>query len=520
MIRVCIVAVAVGSLLVCQPGRTVVADDELFADPPTTWIESAQQGDEPDAAQDFVPVNATASSGQEEPAGAILTADDSSDEFDETLKAFHDRLEELEKSWGEHQEGLAAAKKSAASKPTFNINGRIHADYWAFPHTDQGTDFFEHPSPALANFGTDPEDFFAFRRVRLEMKGDILETMLWRIQVDFNNTANAEFKDVFAGFKELPNNQRLQVGIQKRPIGLDHLNSSRYNVFLERPFVVESFNEDARRPGITMYGHTDDLSYSWQYGAYLLENVTRDGRYRGDDYQGSLNARLVNSPWYDDSSGGRGYFHWAISGMFAHPDGNRNARATNLNEGRFRTRPEARTVSRWLNTGRIPGAHYYETVGLEGIFNAGPVQVVGEYQATWLQRHQASPQPDLFFHGAYVYASYFLTGEHIPYDRKSGTIGRVKPFENFFLVDRCGGGTGHGWGALNVAVRYSYLDLTDGDITGGVGQSGTLAVNWFFTPYSKLQFNLIYGNIDDRGPIGGFSEGSYLIAGTRFAIEF
>ncbi|MEZ6147237.1 MAG: porin [Planctomycetaceae bacterium] len=67
---------------------------------------------------------------------------------------------------------------------------------------------------------------------------------------------------------------------------------------------------------------------------------------------------------------------------------------------------------------------------------------------------------------------------------------------------------------------YSYIDLTDNDITGGIGHSGTLALNWFFNEYAKLQFNLIYGSIHDRGPIGGYTSGTYLIAGTRLAIEF
>ena len=75
--------------------------------------------------------------------------------------------------------------------------------------------------------------------------------------------------------------------------------------------------------------------------------------------------------------------------------------------------------------------------------------------------------------------SYFLTGEFIPYDRESGTIGRVIPFRNFGPVNRLCGGTGGGWGAWNVAMRYDYLNLTDGGITGGSEGIGTFALNWF-----------------------------------------
>lgn len=431
-----------------------------------------------------------------------------------------ERLTAIESAWSDYQADQKAAKAKAASKPTFQINGRIHADYWAFPHASEGIGFFEHPIPADPQFGTDPEDFFAFRRVRLEMKGDILETGFWRVQVDFNNFGTPESKDVYIGFKELPGNQSLIIGNQKRPIGLDHLNSSRYNVFLERPFAVETFNEDARRPGILIEGTNDDNSLGWAYGVYLLKNIVTDGRYRGDDYQGSVNARLFGSPWYDDSSDGRGYFHWGIAGMFAHPDGNRTNQATEPNEGRFRTRPEARTDARWLDTGRILGAHYFETLAFESMMNMGPVQLTSEYFFNWTQRHSGFPQPDLYFHGGYIFAAWNITGEHIPYDRESGTIGRLMPFENFFFVDRCSGGTATGWGAWQLAARFDYLDVTDGDRTGGVGRAGTLALNWFFNPYMKLQFNLIYGNIDDRGPIGGFDSGDYLITGTRLAMEF
>ena len=424
---------------------------------------------------------------------------------------------QLDEAWSKFEAAESKKKADAAKKPTFQINGRIHADYWNFVNDSPGIGFFEHSDPMENNFGNDPEDRFAFRRIRLEMKGNILETMLWRTQVDFNNPGTPEIKDVFLGFTELPHNQQLLIGHQKRPIGLDHLNSSRYNVFVERPFVVEAFNEDARRPGIAMYGHADDESLNWRYGFYYLENISRDGRTIGDSRQMSFNARLAGSPWYDDASDGRGYFHWGLSTMFARPDGDAVPADPNSNEGRFRTRVEARSDSRWLNTGRIAGAAAYEIIGLESIFNVGPFQAVGEYQHNFLQRDGGS---NLQFHGGYFYLSYFLTGEHIPYDRTSGTIGRVKPFENFFLVDRMSGGQGVGWGAWNVAFRYSYLDLSDGNVLGGIGESWTTALNWFWTPYSKVQLDLSYGTIHDHAPVGGFTGGNYFLIGTRFAVEF
>ena len=156
---------------------------------------------------------------------------------------------------------------------------------------------------------------------------------------------------------------------------------------------------------------------------------------------------------------------------------------------------------------------------MEGVLNVGPVQVVGEYENVWMQRNAGFQ--DLHLHGGYVYVSYFLTGEHMPWDRKSGTLGRVKPFENFFLLRGADGESIRGKGAWQVAARYSYADFNDKDILGGVGEAVTLGVNWYWNPNARMQFNYIFGSIDNRG-LGnnGVVSGDYQILGTRMMIHF
>jgi phosphate-selective porin OprO/OprP len=125
---------------------------------------------------------------------------------------------------------------------------------------------------------------------------------------------------------------------------------------------------------------------------------------------------------------------------------------------------------------------------------------------------------DLLLHGGYIYAAYFLTGEHMPWKRSTGTLDRIKPFENFFLVDRCCGGHGTGWGAWQVAARYSYADFNDEDVLGGIGQSVTLGLNWYWNANTRLQLNYINGNIDNMGATA--LGGDYDIVGARFMIDF
>lgn len=435
----------------------------------------------------------------------------------------HERLVMLEELWDkEGKDGKGDGSDKKSGKPTLKINGRIHLDYWNFTDDSPGIGFFEHPDGGDPNFGTDPEDRVFFRRIRLNFQGDIFETMLYRMQIDFNAPDSGEMKDMYIGFKELPIFGLVLIGNQKRPLGLDHLNSSRFNLFIERPLVVEAFNEDARRVGIAAYNHSEDEVYNWRYGVYLLENMVRDGKVIGDAQQISFNGRLAASPWYDEVSGGRGYFHWAVSGMVANPAGDDTDASTNANEGRFRTRSELRSNQRWLNTGRIAGADWYETVGAEAILNLGPFQTVAEYQWNWMQRDNATPGtgPDLHFHGAYVYVAYMLTGEHVPLKRTAGVIDRVRPFENFFLVNTCDSGVASGWGAWQVAVRYSYLDLTDNDIEGGVEHNVTGGLVWYFTSHSSLQFNAVYGDIEQHAPVGGFTAGHFTALGARLRVNF
>ncbi len=417
------------------------------------------------------------------------------------------RIEALEEALADK---IEADEKAASSLPSLDIVGRIHLDVWDFAHASPGIGFFENPMT-----GVDPESRIAFRRIRFTFRGNVTETIHYRYDLEFATPQNPQYRDCYLGFSDLPIFQTVRIGNQKRPLGLDHLNSSNDNVFLERPEVIEAFNEDARRVGIASYGVSSDELYHWNYGVFALENTQATGASIGDSYQMSGNARLCSAPWYDECSGGRGYFHYGISGMYARPDGDDTSLDTNGNDARFRTRAEARSSTRWLNTGRIAGAETYEIMGLESLLNVGPLQVVSEYEAAWVQR---ANNTETFFHGSYVYVAYNITGEHIPYDRDSGTIGTLEPFENFFLVNRCCGGTGGGWGAWQVGVRYSWLDLTDENITGGEEDNVTVALNWIWSKNAKWQFNYVHGEITDRGPIGGYTDGNFSIFGTRFMV--
>ena len=164
----------------------------------------------------------------------------------------------------------------------------------------------------------------------------------------------------------------------------------------------------------------------------------------------------------------------------------------------------------------IAGADETALIGLEHVINIGAFQLTGEYMRNNVDRLDAIGE-DVAFKGGYIQGSYVWTGEHHPWNRKTGCLDRLKPFENFFLVRDCDCATQSGMGAWESVLRYSWADLNDFDIQGGEAHSWTFGMNWYWNPYARMQFNYIVGEIQN-GPGGGF--GDYQIVGARMMVDF
>jgi phosphate-selective porin OprO/OprP len=162
-----------------------------------------------------------------------------------------------------------------------------------------------------------------------------------------------------------------------------------------------------------------------------------------------------------------------------------------------------------IDTGDL-AATTQQQVGLELAWVRGPLSLQSEF--VWTHVNDTGPGSTEPW-GAYAYASYFLTGEHRPYDREEGVFRRVKPYENFWLVDTpCG--CAAGWGAWELALRWSYMDFID--IDGQQLHDVTFGVNWYWNPRARLMFDWIHPmrhtNTD------GATEGDVL--GARFQVDF
>jgi phosphate-selective porin OprO/OprP len=162
-------------------------------------------------------------------------------------------------------------------------------------------------------------------------------------------------------------------------------------------------------------------------------------------------------------------------------------------------------------------------LGTEAAYVHGPFSIQAEWAMCYLNdvttgSGKTAITTTRSFNGGYVTCTYFLTGETRAYDKEFGTFARyyVTPITTFWWKE----GT-MGLGAWEFAVRYSYLNLNDGPIVGGVMGGLTVGLNWYLNPSMKIQFQYLNDQRYDKGTTGGGTvPGVVQGIGTRVQISF
>jgi phosphate-selective porin OprO and OprP len=407
--------------------------------------------------------------------------------------------------------------ESADKAFRFHVGGRMHVDgaWWEAPD-----DVMFGPG------GVGPlEDGAAFRRARLRATGTIFETVNFFTEYGFELVAH-QFFDVFGEVNHLPYVGTVRVGHFREPFSMDALTSGNFLTLMERSLIQDAF-VPFRNTGIMAYDTAFDEQATWAVGAFRSSSnvVGADG---GDgDY--ALTSRVTVNPWY--AHDGACALHLGVAGSIRDlPE--LNAQGLPVGTGgiervRLATRPEIRPNAPFLfaDTGVI-AADSERLVGLEFGLGLGRFLVQAEYVLAFVD-DAVLPAPGgrplqtdgLFFHGGYVQASYFLTGEFRPYVRNQGAFGQVVPHEDFFCVE--GEGGKHdlqcGRGAWEVAARYSYIDLDNHGVNGGMLNDLTLGLNWYLNRNARVMSNYL---LVWRDAAGGGSDGLTQILAGRFQVDF
>ena len=178
-------------------------------------------------------------------------------------------------------------------------------------------------------------------------------------------------------------------------------------------------------------------------------------------------------------------------------------------------RPELRIdPTSLISTGAIANVSSAQVYSVEAAGTYGPLFVQGEYFWFNIQRDANTGlppigAPDLKFQGGYGQVGYVLTGESHPYNAAAAAYGGIKPAHPFDL-------NGGGWGAWEIAARYSTMDLnnligTTTGVAGGRQNVITVGLNWYANSNVRLMFDYLHGDISKQVSPTNFGD-----AGSKF----
>ena len=324
-----------------------------------------------------------------------------------------------------------------------------------------------------------------FRTARFFTSGTLYGNIDFKLQFDFAGS-DPDFKDVYFGLKAkcpltgVP--LYIKAGHFKEPFSLEQLTSNRYITFMERSITDSPFTP-GRNTGLQISG-----SHFENYLTFAAGVFSDADSYGNADTEGGYNitARVTGLPLCSDD--GEKLLHLGLSGSYRNPVG----KGTVSYDGG----PEAHLAPDLVDT-TFAADNALHIVG-EAAVVFGPLSLQTEVFSASVSSNVAK---DPSFIGYYAQVSYFITGEHRPY--KSGAFSRVKPNTNF--------GEG-GIGALELAVRYSGLDLEEVVKSGGELSNLTVGLNWHLNPNARVMVNYNRSDFKDVGVAN--------ILGTRLQIDF
>lgn len=260
-----------------------------------------------------------------------------------------------------------------------------------------------------------------------------------------------------------------RLGFSKTPVGFEGNTSTGATTFLETALPTQAIYA-SRRIGV---------DWALQRPYYIL-NL---GYYTGGDLNGDSDGHMVaaRAAWVPINAPGH-VIHLGLSASRETPEGSTDGRGiTTPPAARLRARPEAGLAARLVDSGNLAPTDRIDRVGLEGLWIQGPWSIQGEYLDANVK--PADDRPSYKASGYYAFVSWVVTGESRSY--ADGNVGNVKPKGPY--------------GALELAIRYSELDLNDGTINGGRERDWTAGANWYINRYLKLQGNYVHAESDRRG---------------------
>jgi len=365
---------------------------------------------------------------------------------------------------------------------------------------------------ALAN-GPDLSSGSNFRRAQLGVQGTVFGDWSYYFNYEFGsgissgNELAGRIQQAYIEYDGLAP-WGVRIGAYPPAAGLEDSTASSDTIFLERNSpadIVRNLAGGDGRDAIGLTYATDRLFGS----AALTGGKTADSSLFFDEQQAAV-ARLSGTVYSDPDS--RVLLSATGTDVFRAPDA--TAGAGSVRNITLQDPPELNVddqSNKLVSTGAINAESVFAW-GIEGAAQWRNFFGQAGYFGYGMDQRTAN-KPELNFNGWYAQATWVVTGESKGYSTSNGAFTPPKPRTPFSFE-------GGGAGAIELAARYSDLDLNDhagtlgqpipaNGVRGGEQQIFTFALNWY--PVSALKFGLQFQNvhIDRIGTIpAGFGHGT------------
>ncbi|HEX3664590.1 MAG TPA: porin [Rhizomicrobium sp.] len=428
--------------------------------------------------------------------GAIQPATNPSpDVSDADVQQLQAEVEDLKRAQAAQYADIQTQRQSDVQttfkngRPTFKTaNGNFSASLRALVQYDSAY-YMQGMMPPGIDFSSGSN----FRRARLGFSGTLFKDWSYEFLYDLGGSGveAAAIASAYLQYDGLgPVHMRL--GAYPTPESFEDSTSASDLLFLERAQPVDlerSIAGSDGRQGATVFAYDDNYFAALSYTGGLVgesavfdeeQNLVGRAAYRfilGDDVNFAVGADSTYVIRPADTAAG-----------------NESPESVRLRE-----RPELNVDDngiRLIDTGTL-NANHMLTYGFEAAGNWHSLYGQGGYFHYDVSRRD-SPLSNPSFDGWYAQASWVLTGESKPYRPERGAYGSPIPADEFSF-DKIG------WGAWEIAARYSVLDLNfdagapgtaavPDAIRGGDQKIWTAGLNWY--PNAAIRFMLDYQHTD------------------------
>ncbi len=366
------------------------------------------------------------------------------------------------------------------------------------------------------------KDGDVFRRARIGLDGTVYGDWDYRLLFDFAGSGVENTGQLYESWVQYSGLRpfKVRLGAFAPSIGLDDQGSTNGIPFLER-----AVSSDLAR-GLAA-GDTRTALQVFATGDHWLASAAVTGKTIGVLNTGTATAvaqtysdqlgfvgRLAASPFH----GKDWLIHVGVHGSYVDRAANASGPGTNgataLTSAviALSNTEELRVDgTKLINTGNID-AHHADTVGVEFAAQKQNFFLQSEYEHFDVKRSDGIASPN--FNGYYVYGTWILTGEARKYNSQTAAFDAPPVKHPFSLKNG-------GWGAWEVGLRYSEMDLnydpgapgtyqTGSAIRGGQTKDINAALNWYINPVVRFMLDYQHVKIGRLSPAANAAQASTL----------